>query len=75
MQLHLDVNTAYHLDNVSTKDACMSLNLANPFDTVFKTPFLIIWGLTSIVDDTDLNAFSGAMNRLTYGPFWSLLED
>lgn len=69
MQLNVDGNTAYDLDNTSTQDACKSLNLANPLDTIFKTHFLIIWGLTRIVDDMDLSAFSGALNRLTYEPF------
>lgn len=51
MQLNVDGNTAYDLDNTSNQDACKSLHLASPLDTIFKTHFLIIWGLTRIIDD------------------------
>lgn len=68
------MNIAYDLYDILTADAYVSLNLFNPFYTVFKTPLSITLGLMYAADCADLSAFSGSLSRLTDGHL-SLLED
>lgn len=67
MQLNLDMNIAYDLDNILITNAYISFNLLSPSNSVFKTPLSVILGLIYIVDYKNLKAFYGPLSRLFTG--------